>query len=632
MATDPDATPNPVATLAAARATVTRALRLRRTADAMMAAERLHALVASKRLRESEVYHAFRFAAEEAGLRERHSGFVAQWLAQHAKDGRRGNVDPTQADPHGFGLPPDPYKRPTIEVRGDNLPEQIDQARDALINAQLGVYQRGSAIVRVAPVLDRGRDGSEANVIRLVEVDRHALRELFSRAAQWEAVRNTPKGEHSALCNCPIGVAEGYLARRGLEWHLPPLTGLIAAPTLRPDGSLLDLPGYDFCTGLFLDLRGQDFPEIPERPTWEDARNASADLLDLLDEFPFAGAEGGGGDNASLAVAVSAMLTAVVRPALPAAPAHAVTATTFGTGKSYLCDLVATIATGGPVAPIACGANDEELEKRLAADLIAGRQFIVVDNVDREINGPLLNQVLTQEKVQPRRLGKSENVEVLCTSFIMLNGNNLPLPADMVRRVVLCTLDAGEERPELRTFDSSPIATVKADRWRYVAAALTILRAYDAAGRPNPPRPLGGYEEWSNLVRGALLWLGLADPVRTQDSVREADPQRQRFAAAAAQWDLVIGNRRVTIRDAITAAIQAGAGEFREALLAVAGERGAIDGRRLGAWLGRNKGRVVGQYRFDQGALRDGNRLWVLNGATERLPAPAVANDFAAAL
>ena len=41
--------------------------------------------------------------------------------------------------------------------------------------------------------------------------------------------------------------------------------------------------------------------------------------------------------------------------------------------------------------------------------------------------------------------------------------------------------------------------------------------------------------------------------------------------------------------------------EFRDALLEVAGERGVISNMRLGKWLAKNKGRVVGGLRIDPG-------------------------------
>ena len=55
---------------------------------------------------------------------------------------------------------------------------------------------------------------------------------------------------------------------------------------------------------------------------------------------------------------------------------------------------------------------------------------------------------------------------------------------DLVRRVVRCQMDANSERPETRKFKGNPVDLVLVDRGRYIAGALTVVRAYIAAGRP----------------------------------------------------------------------------------------------------------------------------------------------------
>ncbi|MBK8123956.1 MAG: hypothetical protein IPK54_10475 [Dokdonella sp.] len=50
-------------------------------------------------------------------------------------------------------------------------------------------------------------------------------------------------------------------------------------------------------------------------------------------------------------------------------------------------------------------------------------------------------------------------------------------------------------------------------RQELLGAALTVLRAYIVAGKPAQPiQPYGSFEEWSGLLRGALVWLG--SPIR----------------------------------------------------------------------------------------------------------------------
>ncbi len=99
----------------------------------------------------------------------------------------------------------------------------------------------------------------------------------------------------------------------------------------------------------------------------------------------------------------------------------------------------------------------------------------------------------------------------------MATGNNLAFEGDMTRRAVMCRMDAGIENPEGRSFDVDLKAWVPAHRVRLVAAGLTILRAFVCAGRPGLKRlaPFGSFEEWSDLIRGALVWLGEPDPCLT---------------------------------------------------------------------------------------------------------------------
>jgi putative DNA primase/helicase len=94
---------------------------------------------------------------------------------------------------------------------------------------------------------------------------------------------------------------------------------------------------------------------------------------------------------------------------------------------------------------------------------------------------------------------------------------------------LVCRLDARLETPSERRFSGSPVADVQNNREKYVAAVLTILRAHALAGYPQTGNssPMAGFSDWSRVVRGAITWLGLGDPVDSVSTVREDDPERQ---------------------------------------------------------------------------------------------------------
>jgi len=83
--------------------------------------------------------------------------------------------------------------------------------------------------------------------------------------------------------------------------------------------------------------------------------------------------------------------------------------------------------------------------------------------------------------VNPRVLGKSKTVRVANRITTFCTGNNLRLTGDMPRRALLCSLDARIERPEVREFKSDPVERVLADRGKYIAAALTVVRSRHGA-------------------------------------------------------------------------------------------------------------------------------------------------------
>lgn len=510
--------------------------------------------------------------------------------------------------------------RPVIRIYAGFLHETVDMAEGALMQAGLGYYQRGSMVVRPAMVPVAISDGRKIDAPRLVDVKAHHMAEAFTCAANW---KRYDKREGDWLStDCPHKIAETFLAREG-QWRLPVLTGIINCPTLRPDGSILDLPGYDAQTGLLFDPQDTRFPAIPRDPDRAMALRALGYIKDLISTFPFVA-------EADRAVALSAILTALIRRSLPTAPLHGFNAPTAGSGKSMLVDVASQIATARPAPVIAQGKSEEEMEKRLGAALIAGDVLIAIDNCEEALGGELLCQALTQTSLKVRILGKSLNAEVPSNAAIFATGNNLTLEGDMTRRAIRATLDAGVERPELRAFDRDPLAMVTANRGDYVAAGLIVLRAYHIAGRPEMRAPLGSFTDWSRWVRDALIWLGEADPCDTMEGMRGADPKLEALTSVLEEWRSVIGFAALTVREIIERAAAQNMvlygkpefvnPEFREALLRVAGAGGAINGTQLGRWLSAHQNRIVAKHRIIV-AGSTGNRVrWQLEAVETTAP------------
>ena len=516
-------------------------------------------------------------------------------------------VRPERQRPTKSMQPPIPTGRPEIRIIAGQLPDIVDAAEAALIKRG-GFYQRGAFLVRPGWSRITIHGGSPDNprtteAMRIISVKVPTIAEMMTTAAtftQWDA-----RSEEWHPKDCPARVADTYAARMG-QWKVPTLTGIIQAPTLRPDGSILDQPGYDPSTGLLFDPAGVTFPSIPMKPGRDDAIVALGKLKALVRHFPFV-------NDADQSVALSGFLTVLIRRSLPAAPIHGYTAPTAGSGKSLLVDGAAILATGKPASVIAQGEKVEEFEKGLGSCLIAGDQIISIDNCEAPLGGVLLCQCLTQEVVKPRILGQSLNPDVVSNAAMYATGNNLTFVGDMTRRALLCSLDPKCERPELRVFDFDMIEEATKNRSDLVVAGLTVLRAYVVAGKPvQEMSPFGSFEAWSRLVRAALVWLGEADPLATADTIRASDPVLDQLRQVFSAWYGVIGLERVTVKDVINRVAAQPDSALREALLTVAGSGGAVNSRMLGKWLARHKNRIVDGLSIQAVSMRDGIGQWAL--------------------
>ena len=149
--------------------------------------------------------------------------------------------------------------------------------------------------------------------------------------------------------------------------------------------------GYDEATRLLL-VAPPRLPPIPDRPTRDDALAALKLLEGLLEEFPFV--EGG----VAKAVALSCLISPVVRGAFATAPLHAILAHAAASGKSYLADISSTIASGKPMPVMSAAGSEDELEKRLVAALLSGQSMLSIDNVNGELRSIFVSDTHTTDR------------------------------------------------------------------------------------------------------------------------------------------------------------------------------------------------------------------------------------------
>lgn len=498
----------------------------------------------------------------------------------------------------------DDDRRPMVILYPGHLPTSVSKAEDVLLhqNPPL-IYQRGTTLVRIVSLPVTDSDTSTGNKPIIQEVNSHFLIDALTSQIAWRKVER--KSGDLYPVDCPERVALTLLNRSG-AWSVPPLNGVIDCPTLRRDGEVLAREGYDRESGLYVTLGTKQWPTIPLRPTLEDARAALAKIHYVLKDFPFVGAE-------DRSVAEAAILTALIRPALRTAPLFSFQAAKMGSGKSLLADVVSLIATGRAAAVMSQGADENEDKKRFLPILAEGDPVAVIDNIERPFGSPALCSILTQTVWRDRLLGKSQTLTLPTTNTTWIaTGNNIRFVGDITTRVLVCDLDPQCERPEERRFEINLHQYVPRHREELVVAGLTILRAYHVAGRPDMKLSVfGRFEEWSDLVRSALVWLGEADPCSTRRRAEEADSVRIELAALLTALHGRYGSDTFQVADVLADADRDAA--LRDAILVVqAGVRGGTSPRQqLGMFFLQYARRLEGGLRLVRGdSTRNGSATW----------------------
>ncbi len=465
--------------------------------------------------------------------------------------------------------------KPTVRLAPGDQSNAVDAMREALRQSNLPLYVRAEGIVH--PVVhaephDAVQRPADALVIR--QLTPESLSDMLARVAIFE--RWDGRMEDYRPCDPPMGLIRILLATPD-DSGLPRLHAVSRCPLLRLDGRRIT-EGHDRC--ILIDAPGE-WPDLPEHPTRDDAIAAIDRIEQVFRHFPWKG-------PVDRAVALAMAISAVMRPALPTCPGFVIGANAAGTGKSLFVDAVALLATGTRASVIEYTADPAEFAKRLDACLVAGDAAITIDNVEAVIEGAALCSTLSQPARRIRLLGHTEMITVPCMALLTVTANNPVLRGDVVRRMLTARLDAGCERPELRRFNQDILRDVAERRGELVRDLHTIVAAYIQAGMPATGcAPLGGFEKWAQYIRDALVWAGQADAAQSIESTRAEDPSRQNLAALLTAWHDALGQHPTTAADVIRAS--ADHPDLREALEAVALNRGELCSRKLGYWLRKNR-------------------------------------------
>jgi hypothetical protein len=489
-----------------------------------------------------------------------------------AERGRRRTARPAAADtsargsgelaarsPHPAGQADDQHGAPgpgaetgddtKLAIRTGTGPETIRALCDAIdVGTIPGTYVSGGRVVHVEKISGTagGMTGEEDSPLPVMasEVTPPMLANLLAAHTYTYRTKPSSAGGGREEVTPPPSVLAAALAPK--EWgQLPPLFGIVGAPVLRPDGSLLQRPGYDLATGLYLASK-VPLDAVPQAPTREQVQTARQFLLsEFLGDFPWAG-------PADKANYVGLLATPILRGYLRTLiPFGVVTSTTPSSGKTILtCGLGMLYGQRVLTWP---GSDEGELRKAITSVLADPVGVIIFDNLAEGtvINSPTLARLITDRTWADRVLGKSATVAFDNDRVWAATGNNLRLGGDMRTRSVLVGLNPDTPRPEERTGFVIP----DLDQWILVPAnqrhvlwnLLVLVADWISHGAPRQTGPaMRQFTGWADAVRGFLAHHGIEGFLANAETVRDIDDDEADWTAFFAQWRKIHGDKWVT--------------------------------------------------------------------------------------
>lgn len=412
-----------------------------------------------------------------------------------------------------------PRHRIDVTVAGGEA-DIVDEVLVVLADVPgLELYSRSGRLVHVT---------EDAGGPKIERVESARVRDLISRHVVF--TKSSEKGGEREVAT-PSWVGDMILVRP--SWPmLRQLRGISTSPFLRRDGSICAEDGYDQRSGILVTMgSGAARLRIPDAPTQADAQAAAEELLEPFAEFPFA-------EEIHRSVVLAFMLSVVTRPAYDGpTPLFLADAPVPGAGKGKLIEAASIIATGQKPSTAPWSKNEEERRKTITAKLAEGGPIVLFDNLTSTLGGPTIDALLTSTRWSDRVLGRSESITLENRSIWCATSNNCDIGGDTARRTLVARLQPDTDRPDKRVFEIEDILDhVTRNRPRLLEALMTIVKAFEVEygegirsdrssvlreQRKNGLDTFGSFEGWSVWIRGAVNFVGLPDPLKTAEQLRD---------------------------------------------------------------------------------------------------------------
>ena len=467
------------------------------------------------------------------------SGIDAGMLQPRDLNGVGHTGPPPSKNGDGHREPEPADDRPAIEVtteRHDVLEEALRAlARDRDLYRRgdsLGiVVEEGKPAAKLTAGIELRNAQGSARFIALSDANVSCYLTRNARFFRWKADRN---GEPVTVdCHPPDWLIQA-IASRGYWPGIRPLLTVTSCPFVRLDGSV-PAPGYDDATGALF-RPNVELRSLPDRPTRGDAREATKRLYHLVRQFPFA-------SDSDRAVWLAALLTAVQRPTIAGpVPGFAFNGNKAGIGKGLLIDTIGVLAWGHCIPTRTYPADPVEAGKVKLSLALAAIAAVHFDNLPEGglYGNSELDSALTLTQVGGRILGQSrETGPVPLRPLWTLSGNNVSPSRDAYRRSApLPPPDGPRIPPRTRQPRRSRPAGDRPNQPPRSAPRRPDHPQGPRDRRPSPGRmaPVGSFEEWDQIIHGAVWYATDEDCLTTQRHAAAESPERLEKLALLEGW------------------------------------------------------------------------------------------------
>jgi len=386
------------------------------------------------------------------------------------------------------------------------------------------------------------------------------------------------------------------------EFPFPLLNRIVTAPVFSSSGEIETEPGYSPKSKTYFYNRDKiTITPIDKKPTGNQVIEAIKIYNEITTDFPFK-------DSASQTHAAALFLLPFARDLIPGpTPAALVKSSTPGTGKTLLAECLLYAGNGGLFTLISPAKDDDEWRKRLTSAVILGRD-IMIDNVETLVSSSLA-AMLTTTQWSDRLLGSTKIISAPVRCLFTITANNPILSNELTRRVFPITLEAHNERPwERENFKHKNLrGWIKDQRRELIEAALIIIQNWIAAGKPkSKTRPLGTFEEFSQVIGGILEHVGMTGFLRnTLELYETADPQGAALRILVNEWNKQHGS--TTVKTADLYEIADGIDD-----LLIFGKTDDSKKKSFGRLIAKNENRIFDRFKISRAGTSSKSVLWRL--------------------